>query len=260
MSKRLPISVFIIAKDEADRIPRAIKSVRDWVDEVIVVDSGSNDGTAQVSESLSARVVFHKWEGYGPQKVYAESLCQHDWVLNIDADEEISAELKEEIRALFKDGLPKFAGYHIPIRIVFRFDKAPRRFAPSNSPVRLYDKKRAGFKREIVHDSVALNSGEKAGHLSQPMHHRCFRSYEHALEKINRYSSMQASDMQAKGRHPSAPRIIIEPFIAFLKSYFLRRYILFGMEGFIESVNYGYARFIRLAKARERWKEAQHRD
>ena len=255
MSKRLPISVFIIARDEADRIPQAIKSVRDWVDEVIVVDSGSNDTTVQVSEELGARVVFRKWEGYGPQKVYAEGLCRQRWILNIDADEAISPELHEEITTLFKQGDPEFAGFHIPIRIVFRFDSKPRPFAPSNNPVRLYDKQRAGFKHELVHDSVALKDGEKSGYLRSPMHHRCFRSYAHALDKINRYSSMQAEDMLAKGRCPSVLRVVIEPFIAFLKSYLLRRYVLFGLEGFIESVNYGYARFIRLAKTREIWKE-----
>jgi len=73
---RLPISVFIIAKDEADRIPYAIKSVRDWVSEVIVIDSGSEDETVAVSEALGARVLFHSWEGYGPQKVYGETLCE----------------------------------------------------------------------------------------------------------------------------------------------------------------------------------------
>jgi glycosyltransferase involved in cell wall biosynthesis len=254
---RLPISVFIIAKDEADRIPHTIQSVRDWVSEVIVIDSGSQDDTVAVSESLDARVVFHAWEGYGPQKNYGESLCEEQWLLNLDADEAVSDGLREEITALFAKGEPPKAGYHLPIRIVFPFDNAPRPFAPSNSPIRLYHRQKGAFKPALVHDSVILNTGEKAGSLRHPVYHRCFRSYHHAVAKINRYSSMQAEDMLAKGRKPPAWRIIMEPAIAFLKSYVLRRYCLFGLNGFIESTHYAYARFLRLAKAHEAWQKKE---
>ncbi|MBC8523144.1 glycosyltransferase family 2 protein, partial [PVC group bacterium] len=102
MTPRLPISVFIIAKNEADRIPLAIASVIDWVDEVIVIDSGSDDETVSVSESLGARVIFNEWEGYGPQKVFGETLCNNDWLLNIDADEEITPSLRNEIERVFE--------------------------------------------------------------------------------------------------------------------------------------------------------------
>lgn len=257
---RLPLSVFIIAKDEADRIPLAIESVIDWVDEVIVIDSGSSDDTVAISDRMGAKTVFHEWQGYGPQKVYGETLCRNDWLLNIDADEAISPRLREEITALFANGEPTKPAYHIPILIVFRWDKGPRPLAPSNSPIRLYDRRKAGFKDALVHDSVVLKSeGETAGQLKQPMHHRCFRSYRHAIEKINRYSSMQAEDMLAKGRVPSGWRIVFEPTVAFLKAWILRRYILFGLEGFIESVIYAFARFVRLAKTRELYKQQQQR-
>ena len=85
----LPISVTIIAQDEADRIGMAIASVRDWVDEVVVVDSGSTDGTPEIAQSLGARVIHHDWPGYGQQKRFAEDQAQNDWILNIDADERI---------------------------------------------------------------------------------------------------------------------------------------------------------------------------
>jgi len=167
----------------------------------------------------------------------------------------VSEALRDEIIALFAKGEPAKAGYHIPIRITFPFDEKPRPFAPSNSPIRLYHKEKAGFKPALVHDSVLLNSGEKAGRLRSPMHHRCFRSYHHAVSKINRYSSMQAEDMLERGRRPATWRIVVEPLVAFLKSYVLRRYFLFGLNGFIESVHYAYARFLRLAKGREIWQK-----
>ncbi|MFC7290637.1 glycosyltransferase family 2 protein [Hirschia litorea] len=252
--KKLPLSVFIIARDEADRIAPVVRSVRDWVHEVIVIDSGSTDETVKVAEQEGARVVYNAWSGYGPQKVFGETLCSQKWLLNIDADEEVSEALRSEIEALFENGSePQLAGYQIPILICFPFDKGPRPFAPSNDPVRLYNKEKAGFKSELVHDSVVLNQGESSGKLKYHINHRCFRSHHHAIEKINRYSSMQAEDMLAKGRRPSTLRMITEPVTAFLKSMLLRRYILFGVNGFTESVIYAFARYIRLAKAREAW-------
>ena len=90
MTDKLPLSVFIIAVNEADRIALTINSVRDWADEVIVIDSGSTDDTVAVAESHGARVVFNEWNGYGPQKVFGETLCRNDWLLNLDADEEVT--------------------------------------------------------------------------------------------------------------------------------------------------------------------------
>ena len=90
MTDRLPLSAFIISKNEADRISRPIKSVIDWVDEVIVVDSGSTDDTVAVAERLGARVVHHEWKGYGAQKRHGEDQCRNHWLLNLDADEEVT--------------------------------------------------------------------------------------------------------------------------------------------------------------------------
>ena len=121
--KSCPISVFIIAQDEADRIPLTIRSVIDWVDEVLVIDSGSSDDTVAVSEKLGAMVVFNAWKGYGPQKVYGEKLCKNDWVLNLDADEEITDALRDEIIALFESGEPKEKVYRIPRLPIYGFQQ-----------------------------------------------------------------------------------------------------------------------------------------
>ena len=253
----LPLSVFIIAKNEADRIAGPISSVISWADEVIVIDSGSDDDTVAVSKALGARVLFHEWQGYGPQKIYGESLCRNPWILNIDADETVSPELAEEIKQLFDNGSePPFSAYHIPITIVTRFAKKPARFAPSNDPMRLYNKNFAGFKDSTVHDSVIIKTGNpRSGKLKNIIYHRSFRSYAHALQKINFYTTMQAEDMVKKGRKPSVLRIIFEPILAFSKAYFIRRYFLLGVDGFIEAVIYSFFRALRLAKARERYRE-----
>ncbi|MDA0782859.1 MAG: glycosyltransferase family 2 protein [Rickettsiales bacterium] len=255
--QKLPISVFIIAKDEEDRIPRPIKSVIGWVDEVIVIDSGSSDKTMAVSASLGAKTVFNEWKGYGPQKVYGETLCKNQWLLNIDADEEITPELRDEIIELFKAGEPQCKAYHVRIKVLGTFDKNPHRFAPYHNQLRLYHKDFAGFKDSTVHDSVVPKDGIHCplGQLKNIIHHRTFRSYGHAIAKINRYSTMQAEHMYKKGRKPSSVRIIFEPFIGFFKGYFMKRHFLMGIDGFIESIIYTFGRVLRLIKAREMWKK-----
>lgn len=255
--KKLPISVFIIAQDEEDRIPKPIKSVIDWVDEVIVIDSGSADKTQEVSASLGAKTVFNEWKGYGPQKVYGETLCKNEWLLNLDADEEVTPELKQEIISLFENGEPDCQAYHMRIKVIGSFDKKPHRFAPAHNQLRLYHKDYAGFKNSTVHDSVVPKEGVncKLGQFNNIVFHRSFRSYSHAIAKINRYSSMQAEHMFSKGRKPSAIRIIIEPFISFIKGYFFKGYFLMGIDGFIEGLIYTFARTLRIIKAREIWKK-----
>ncbi len=258
MRQRLPLTVTIIAQNEADRIHHTIASVRPWVEEVLVVDSGSTDNTQELAEMAGATVVFHAWKGYGPQKIFAEQLAQYDWILNLDADEAVSPALRDELMALFAEGAePEKAAYRFPIRTIFPWDTQPRWGAPRNDPPRLYDRTRAGFKDSTVHDSVVVRDGSKPGKLKGAAWHRSFRSYHHMLEKINRYSSMQAADMLARGKCPSSLRLVVEPLFAFGKAYFQRRYIWFGLDGFIESVIYAFARFIRLAKAREAHKLAR---
>lgn len=251
MPDKLPISVFIIAKNEADRIGSVIRAVRDWVDEVIVVDSGSTDDTVAVSEALGARVYFHAWEGYGPQKVYAESLCRNLWVLNLDADETVSPELAAEIQSIFAAGEPPCSAYTLPILPLYPFQRQGHPWTAFHHPVRLYRRDKAGFKSELVHDSVVVREG-KIGHCKGMVIHRSFRSLTHHVEKVNGYSSAQAEVLAARGRDPGLLVLLLTPFLAFLKQYFLRREFVNGIDGIVVSHMYAFQRFIRLAKTRER--------
>jgi glycosyltransferase involved in cell wall biosynthesis len=253
--KKIPLSVFIIAKNEADRIPLVIRAVRDWVDEVIVIDSGSADDTVAVSESLGARVLFNAWHGYGPQKVFAEQQCRNRWLLNLDADEEVSPELAREICALFAAGeLAKpstCAAYTLPILPLYPFQTSGHPWTAFHHPVRLYRKDMAGFKDELVHDSVVVHEG-RIGHLKGMVKHRSFRSLAHHVEKVNGYSSAQAEVLAARGRDPGLLALLLTPILAFFKQYLLRREFVNGVDGIVVSYMYAFQRFIRLAKTRER--------
>ena len=251
MTDRLPISVFIIAKNEADRIPLTINSVRDWTDEVIVIDSGSGDDTVNVAESLGAHVTFNEWKGYGPQKVFGETLCRNDWILNLDADEEITPELEHEIRALFA-GEPPCSAYRLHILPLHSFQEKGHKWTATQKPVRLYRRSQAGFKDSTVHDSVVVREGA-TGSLKGMVNHRSFRSLAHHVEKVNSYSSAQAVDLHRRGRNPTRIELIIVPIFAFLKQYLLRREFVNGIDGVIISYMYAFQRFIRLAKTREQF-------
>ena len=255
---KLPISVFIIARNEADRIPAAIDSVCDWVDEVIVIDSGSDDATVAVSQQLGAKTLFRTWSGFGPQKVFGESQCRNDWLLNIDADEEVSPELRAEITALFSDGQPQHTAYRLPILPLYTFQQRAHPWTAHHHPVRLYRKSRAGFKDSAVHDSVVVRDGA-IGRLHGMLWHRSFRSLSHHVEKVNVYSSAQAEDLFTKGRNPSLLSLLLAPPLAFLKSYLLRREFVNGVDGIVISYMYAFQRFIRLAKARERFQTARRK-
>jgi glycosyltransferase involved in cell wall biosynthesis len=245
------ISVFIIAKNEVDRIARAILSVRGWADEVIVVDSGSEDDTVALSRSLGARTEYRAWTGYGAQKVYGESLCRNDWILNIDADEEVSPELGAEIRALLAaDGDADTVAYRLPVLPLYPFQDGGHPWTVSNRPIRLYRKSRAGFDDSPVHDSVRVRQGRVAS-LRGMLVHRSFRSLEHHVDKMNAYTSEQARDWLAKGRNPSALTVLLTLPLSFFKSFFLRREFVNGLDGVVIASLYAIQRFLRVAKARE---------
>ncbi|GLW61128.1 putative glycosyltransferase RP128 [Hydrogenophilus thermoluteolus] len=251
----LPLSVFIITKNEADRLPAAIASVRDWVDEVIVIDSGSEDATVAVAESLGAKVLVRQWEGYGPQKVFGERACRNDWILNLDADEAVSPELAAEIQTHFHAGEPEHAAYTVPILPIYPTQKMGHPWTAFHHPIRLYDRRRAGFKPHPVHDSVVVRSGT-VGHLKGFVWHRSFRSLTHHLAKINETTTWRAAEYRQRKGKPSALTLFLLPFFAFWKSYLLRREFANGATGVLISHMYAIQRFLRVAKA---WEDAERR-
>lgn len=248
---RLPVSVFIIAKNEADRIAITIQSVIGWADEVVVIDSGSSDDTVALSQSLGARVVFNAWPGYGMQKRFGEEQCKNHWLFNIDADEEVTLELAQEIQALFAGGEPKFAGYWVDVKDLLPGEKNLSRFAHNNPCLRLYNRECGRFSDSPVHDSVIMQKGE-AGQLKAPVLHRSFRSFAHAVEKMNAYTNVQAEHLKKRGLSYPQARLVWEFPFSFIKHFFLRGYCTRGWRGFVFSIIYASGRVIRIAKYLER--------
>jgi glycosyltransferase involved in cell wall biosynthesis len=258
---KLPISAFIIAKNEAERIGATLASVKALASEMIVVDSGSTDGTQEIAQQYGAKVMYHDWAGYGPQKRFAEEQCAYDWVLNLDADEVLSEALVEQIRDVFNSQngasaveMGQVDGYELLIRDCVPNEALPRHFAHTTRAVRLYRKSKGRYPESTVHDRVHFTSPNAHIHtLRAPVYHYSVMSMEQAIMKLNRYSTMQAADMQARGKTPNflLLRLYTEFFMAFFKSYILRMDIFRGHAGFVNSMTYAFSRFARIAKVWE---------
>jgi glycosyltransferase involved in cell wall biosynthesis len=254
------LSIFIIAKNEADRIGRTIAAVRGLSDDIVVVDSGSTDGTQAEAESAGARVVHNAWPGYGPQKRFAEEQCRNLWLLNIDADEVVPDDLAGEIRTALADGAPGVDGFAIRIAEIFPGERKPHPLAYALAPVRLYRKDRGRYADSIVHDRVEFGEGATFRRLKGVIHHFSVRSIGDQLAKLNDYTTQQAKDLALRGQHVPTWRLFVEFPASFFKAYILRRHAVRGVYGFMTSMNYAFYRWLRVAKDVERRKLEQARE
>lgn len=246
----LPISCFIIAKNEADRLPRALRSVRGLVDEIVVIDSGSTDGTQAIAEQAGARVVFNAWKGFGAQKRFGEEQCRNPWLLNIDADEVVSEQLAHEIRALFASGEPQAVAYGMWASIVYPGDEDPRPLARDHYVYRLYDFRRARFSSSPLFDSVEIADGPRA-HLKGAINHHTVRSMDDLIAKSNARAAYNAGNARRKSRAILALRVVTELPFSFLRYYFLRFHVLGGMKGFQYATIISFFRFVRVLRMYE---------
>lgn len=248
----LPLSIFIITRNEADRIGRTIQAVTSLSDDIVVVDSGSTDGTQAIAAALGARVIHHDWPGYGPQKRFAEEQCRHNWLLNIDADELVPPDLAANIRALFAGGGPAADAYGIRIAEVFPGEGSPHPLAYTLSPVRLYRRDKGRYAVSTVHDRVQLAPDARIGKLRGTIHHFSVRSLGDQLAKLNSYTDALAQDLDSRGAKVSWVRLFVEFPASFLKAYIGRRHIVRGTYGFMTAMNFAFYRYLRVAKHLER--------
>ncbi|MFC7396966.1 glycosyltransferase family 2 protein [Chelatococcus sp. GCM10030263] len=248
----LPLSVFIIARNEADRIAATIRAVRHLTDDLLVVDSGSDDETVAIAEELGARVLYNPWPGYGPQKRFAEEQCRHDWLLNIDADEVIPSDLADEIAALFTAGEPGADAYEIRIAEIFPGEGRPHPLAYALAPVRLYRRDMGRYSPSTVHDRVELVPGARVKRLKGTIHHFSVRSLGDQLAKLNSYTDALADDLDVRGQRVSTLRLFLEFPAAFIKAYIGRRHAVRGLYGFMTAMNFAFYRYLRVAKHIER--------
>jgi len=240
------LSVAVITKNEAAVIRRCLESVS-WADEVVVVDSGSTDGTAQISTQLGAKVhVTTDWPGFGPQKNRAVGLATGDWVLSIDADEWVTPELRTEISSCIANPGPH-AAFRIPRASSF-CGRVMRHSGWWPDPVlRLFARGRARFSDDLVHERLIVDGG--VGALHHALMHESFTSLEEVVRKMNQYSSAGAQMMAAGGRGGSLASAVSHGAWTFMRTYFLQAGFLDGREGFMLAVSNAEGVYYRYLKA-----------
>ncbi len=241
------VSVTIITLNEAEHIAAAIDSVA-WADEVIVVDSGSTDGTVDIARSKQARVSIRDWSGYVDQKNYAASLATHDWILSLDADERVPPPLAAEItQRLAREPLER--AFRIP-RVTFHLGRWIRTtdFYP-DFQTRLYNRRTARWQGRYVHESVKADG--PVGQLQHEIEHYSYRDLRDHLDRINQYSSLAAKQMLEHGRRSGYLQLLLHPPAAFLRNYLLRRGFMDGTVGLLISILNSYSVFLKFAKLHE---------
>jgi glycosyltransferase involved in cell wall biosynthesis len=238
------VTVTIITKNEAAHVGAAIDSAS-WADEVIVVDSGSDDDTVAIAAARGVRVESRVWTGWVDQKNFAASLAANDWIFSLDADERITPTLAHEIRGVLEQG-PRDVAYKVP-RVTFHLGRWIRTtdFYP-DFQTRLYDRRAARWSGHYVHESVSVVGS--VGRLTQELQHYSYDDLRDHLDRINHYSSLAARQMYERGRRAGPFDLVAQAPAAFLRNYVLRRGFLDGSVGLVLSMVNAYSVFLKFAK------------
>ena len=239
------LSAIVIAKNEAKNIEACLDSLA-FCDERIVVDGGSSDDTAARAEKKGARVVVHpEWTGFGPQKNFALSLAKGDWVLSIDADERVSAELAAEIRAQITEGLCD--AYEMPRLSTFCGKPMWHSGWYPDYVLRAFRRSGGRFSDDLVHERVICNG--VIGRLKHPLTHHPVERLEDSLSRMDRYSTARAQMIVDSGRRVSFLTGIVRGLWTFIQTYFIRLGFLDGREGFLLAVANAEGTYYRYMKA-----------
>jgi glycosyltransferase involved in cell wall biosynthesis len=223
------LSATLITLDEAAKIARAIRSLA-VADEIVVVDSGSRDATVEIARQCGARVVHHDWEGYAAQKNFAAQLARHDWILSLDADEELNADAQEAVEE-WKNQEPKAAGYRFARRARYLGRWILHSGWYPDYKLRLYDRRAGEWRGSYVHESAVVQ-GRVETLPGEILHYTCDSLAEHR-ERIETYTGLAARQMFERGKRAGFPARLFAPPWKFFHTYFLRLGILDGRQGYL---------------------------
>lgn len=223
------ISVTIITKNEEANIERCLKSVL-WADEIIVIDAESTDKTAEIARSLHAKVQIKPWMGFAKQKEYAVHQASHEWVFSIDADEEVTDGLKNEILATVRSEAP-LNGYEVPRKSFFLGKWIRYGGWYPGYQLRLFKKSKTAMNHRPVHEGF-LTEG-MVGILISDLNHYTYHSLHQYLEKMNDYSSLDVLNKITTGRMIRWYNFIFNPLSVFLRMYVSLHGWKDGMHGFL---------------------------
>jgi len=248
-SGSLPISVYMITKDNIRTVEKALQSVVDWADEIVVVDSGSTDGTVETLKKYTDRVSHRDWPGFRDQYQHAQDLTKNQWVLFIDADEEIGPDLAGEIADLFTGGEPEADGYIAHRRTYYLGRLIKYGGWYPDFEIRLYRKDTGGWKGGL-HAKVHVDG--EVRELEHVYLHYNYRDIADQIRTVNLYSDIEAEEKDKANKEPSLFKMLLSPPFRFFRDYVLKRGFLDGIPGLIIAVTTSYYIFAKYAKLWER--------
>lgn len=242
-----PVSATVITCNEEHNIGDALQSLA-WADEIVVVDSGSRDGTLEICRRYTDRILHRDWTGYVDQKNFAVENARNTWIFSLDADERVSPELRDEIRHLAATGFQR-SGYKIP-RMAFFMGRWIRHgdWYPDYQ-LRLFDRTKGKWEGGRVHESVKIR--EKPGFLKGNIHHFTYRNLSDYLRRLEIYSNLAAVDYRQRRKRATMRTLLFNPTAAFFKAFVMKRGFLDGTPGFAIAVMGAVSVFFKYAKLYE---------
>jgi glycosyltransferase involved in cell wall biosynthesis len=238
------LSGVVITKNEEDNIERCLSSLS-FCDEIIVVDSHSTDKTVELAKRFTSKVFTRNWNGYVDQKKYAIGLTSSEWILSLDADEEVSEELRKEIQETIKK-TPKEDAFSIPRRTIHSGQWIKHGGWYPNRLVRFFRKSQGEWRGESVHEFWKTRG--QVGELKNDLIHYSFQNISDQVQRNDLYSSLGAQALFDNHFSFSIWRLLIKPISKFVETYFLKLGFLDGYRGFFISVSAAYSVFLKWAK------------
>ncbi|MEK6684031.1 MAG: glycosyltransferase family 2 protein [Nitrospirota bacterium] len=216
-----------------------------WADEILVVDSGSTDGTLSIAHRHTDRILQHEYVNSAAQKNWTIPQARHDWVLIVDADERVTPELQEEIRAVLRE-IPPCDGYSIR-RKNYAWGKPIRYCGWQNDRVlRLFNRHKGRYQDKEVHADVVVQG--TVGDLSSPLLHYTYRDLNHYFEKFQRYTRWGALDLEKRGKQARWYHLLLHPTFRFLRMYVFQRGFMDGLHGLVLCMLSAFSVFTKYAK------------
>ena len=241
------LSVTVITWNEEERLRPCLESVG-WADEIVVVDAESTDKTVQVAREFTDRIWVRPWPGFAGQKNFALEQAAGEWVLSLDADEQVTPELRREILAVLDSGVA-LEGYAIPRKNIFWGAWIRHGRLYPDYQLRLFKRRSGRFVERAVHESVEIRG--TVGRLQSPLLHQSYRSLEEFLGRSNRYSTLAAEEWIRQGQRVGLADLALRPLGRFLSMYLLHGGFLDGWRGFLLAGLYAHYVFLRTAKVWE---------
>lgn len=250
------LSVVVITKNEAAHIGRCLESVA-WAEQIIVLDSGSDDDTVAICRRYTDRVYQTDWPGFGIQKQRAVDKADGDWIFSIDADEVVTPELRAEIEQAMQS--ERYKGYEIPRLSSYCGRQMRHGGWWPDYVLRLFRRDCGRFTDAAVHESIIVEG--EVGRLKSPLLHDAFINLDEVLHKVNSYSTLGAEMLYRRGVRSSLTKAVFKGIWTFIRTYWLKAAFLDGRQGFMLSISnaegtyYKYMKLLELQHSRQSHKQ-----